>query len=292
VHLTPVWYACLTIFGLIFGSFFNVAIYRWPKEGKDHEWIKTPSHCPKCGAPIKWFDNVPVVSWLVLRGKCRNCGAPISPRYILVEAGTALLWLATAWVTTNHGLTGIPPDHVRPAHVICAVVFASLYLLTVIIDLETQLIPDEITVSHFATAWVFFFLARPDVVTPGWQSSVICMLALPAVFFGMAWLGWMGLGDVLLAAGFGVLFGWPLVAVVALLGFILGGLVAVPVMIRLMLRKEYKPGQHAIAFGPYLAISAFICLFCGRELIGWYLSLFGLKLLQNWQVVSAQSLQL
>jgi leader peptidase (prepilin peptidase)/N-methyltransferase len=292
VQLTPLWYASLSILGLIFGSFFNVAIHRWPKEGKEREWVRTPSHCPKCQAQIKWFDNIPLVSWLALRGKCRSCGQPISPRYILVEAGTALLWVSTAWLTVHHGLTGIAPAQIRPVHVICAVVFASLYMLTVIIDLETQLIPDEITVTHFITAWVFYFLARPDTITPGWQTSVICMLALPAILYLMGLMGWMGMGDVLLAAGFGVLFGWPLVAVVMMLGFILGGVVAVPILIRLVRRGEYKAGKHAIAFGPYLAVSAFICLFFGRDIVGWYLGLFGLKLLQNWQVVSSQPLTL
>jgi leader peptidase (prepilin peptidase)/N-methyltransferase len=105
-------------------------------------------------------------------------------------------------------------------------------------------------------------------------------------------MGWMGFGDVLLAAGFGVLFGWPLCGIMAMLGFIIGGVVAVPVMLRLMARKEYKPGQHAIAFGPYLAVSAYVCLFFGHDLVNWYLGLFGLKLVQGWHVMSAQPLHL
>jgi leader peptidase (prepilin peptidase)/N-methyltransferase len=171
-------------------------------------------------------------------------------------------------------------------------ILASLYLLTVVIDLDTQLIPHEITVTQFVTAWAFFFLARPDTISPSWQSSLYCMLGVAALFGLMCWLGWMGDADIWLVAGFGVLFGWPLLPVAVMLGFILGGIIAVPILIRLKARGQYEPGKHALAFGPYLAISAYLCLFFGRDLISWYLGLFGLKVLQNWHVVSAHPPQL
>ncbi|MDQ3024717.1 MAG: prepilin peptidase, partial [bacterium] len=100
MQLATHWYILIGILGLVFGSFFNVAIYRWPLEDKkEREWVKTPSRCPKCGTPIRWYDNIPLFSWLILlHGKCRACKAPISWRYPLVEAGTSVLWLLTAWL--------------------------------------------------------------------------------------------------------------------------------------------------------------------------------------------------
>src|SRR5204863_64940 len=98
------------------------------------------------------------------------------------------------------------------------------------------------------------------------------------VFYLFAWLGWMGYGDVFLAAAFGILFGWPMTAIVILLGFLLGGIAAVPVMAYLMLTKRYKVGQHHIAFGPFLCVSAYVCMFFGWEIAAWYLNLFHLQL--------------
>jgi leader peptidase (prepilin peptidase)/N-methyltransferase len=183
-------------------------------------------------------------------------------------------------------MSGVAPEKIRLVHVIFAIVFASLYLLTIVIDAETQIIPDEITITHFLAAWLFFFLARPDIVSNNWVANVVCMVALPAIFFVMCWLNWMGGGDVALAAGFGALFGWPLSAVVALCGFMMGGVVAVPMLLYLVARRKYEPGKHAVAFGPYLAVSAYICLFFGHSLVAWYFRLFGLKLLPDWSVTS------
>jgi leader peptidase (prepilin peptidase)/N-methyltransferase len=293
VHLSPIWYVALGVLGLVFGSFFNVAIHRWPKEAKaEREWVKTPSHCPKCGAPIRWYDNIPVFSWLALGGKCRDCKAPISPRYIIVEVATGLLWILTGWLTSAYGFTGLDAAGMTTVHLVFALVFASFYFLTVVIDAQTQIIPDEVAIPLFIAAWAFYFAAKPLVITPNWQSSLICMLAFPAVFFIFAWLGWMGMGDVMLAAGFGVLFGWPLTAIVILLGFLLGGVVSVPIMGYLIAKRRYKVGTHAIAFGPYLATSAYVCLFFGKEIAGWYLHLFNLQLNPNWTVTSSTPIML
>jgi leader peptidase (prepilin peptidase)/N-methyltransferase len=182
-------------------------------------------------------------------------------------------------------MTGVPAANVQPVHVAFAIVFASLYLLTIVIDAETQLIPDEITITHLLAAWAFFFLARPDVVSADWKVNLIMMLVLPAVFFAMAWMGWMGMGDVVLAAGFGALFGWPLGGIVAVLGFIIGGVLMLPRFVILLVQRRFKFGQHEVAFGPFLAVSAYICLFFGHALVNWYLSLYGLQLLPDWTVI-------
>src|SRR4051812_44730470 len=186
-------YVLVGVLGLLFGSFFNVAIYRWPLEGKEHEWVKTPSHCPKCRAPIHWYDNIPLFSWLVLlRGKCRACKAPISWRYPLVEAGTCVLWLLTTWLVTTHGFSGVDPAQQTGWHIFFAIWFASFNLLTVIIDAETQLIPDEITVAYAVGAVAFMAVCHGATISPSWIASLIGALALAGFYFIFERIGAMG----------------------------------------------------------------------------------------------------
>ena len=266
--------------GLVFGSFFNVAIYRWPQEDpKEHEWVRTPSHCPKCGQQIRWFDNIPLISYFfLLRGKCRDCHAPISIRYPLVELVTACIWLLTTWLVDHYGLSFHTPGIPTYWHLAFTLFFASLYFLTVFIDFETQLIPNEITIAHFAGAWLFVgYCAYAHVpgISPGWQSSLIGMFVLSAFFFILAYFGGMGFGDVLLAIGLGVLFGWKLVIATGFLAVLMGGVVAIVLMTVMFIRRNYRK-KVPIPFGPYLAVSAYICMFAGHQMISWYLGLFGL----------------
>ena len=273
MHLAPYWYIFIGVLGLLFGSFFNVAIYRWPQEGKEHEWVKTPSHCPKCGAQIRWYDNIPLFSWLVLlRGKCRNCKAPISWRYPLVEAGNCILWLVTTWLVAHHGFSGVDPSQQTGWHIFFAIWFASFNLLTVIIDAETQLIPDEITVSYMLGAIAFMAICHGATVSPGWVSSIIGALALAGFYFIFERIGAMGFGDVLLALGIGFLFGWPLVAAQGLLSLMLGGIPAIFLMLWLVARRKYKFGTTFIAFGPFIGVAAYICMFWGWDIVRWYLT--------------------
>jgi leader peptidase (prepilin peptidase) / N-methyltransferase len=276
VHLATHWYVLIGILGLTFGSFFNVAIYRWPLEDKkEREWVKTPSRCPKCSTPIRWYDNIPLFSWLVLlRGKCRACQAPISWRYPLVELGTALLWLLTAWLVDHQGFTGVDPAAQTGWHVFFALWFASLYLLTVIIDFETQLIPDEITIAHFIGSLTFMALCAGATISGGWVPSLIGMVALAAFYFVFCLMGAMGFGDVLLAVGIGLLFGWPLVVAQGFLSLLLGGIPAIFLMAWLVARRKYKFGTTMIAFGPYIGVAAYVCLFWGWQIVHWYLSIF------------------
>jgi len=271
VEIQPVLYVVIFLLGLCFGSFFNVAVYRWPKEDrKEREWILTPSHCPHCQAKIRWYDNIPLISYIILRARCRACGAPIHWRYPAIELGTALLWVATAWLVTSVGLSNVDSEQVTYWHVAFTIVFASLYFLTCIIDFQTSLIPDEITIAHFIAAWAFMLVCQGAVISPGWLSSVIGMFVLSLFFLVLWYFGGMGLGDVFLAVGFGALFGWQLVIVVGFVGVLLGGVVAVAVIVWLTAHGKYKRGIP-IPFGPYLVISAFICLFWGQNLLDWYM---------------------
>jgi len=277
-------YAALFVLGLVFGSFFNVAIYRWPNEDPhEREWVRTPSHCPHCKHPIRWYDNVPLLSFVLLRGRCRHCHALISWRYPAVELGTALLWMLTAWLVSRFGLTGVEVSRLTAWHYVFAVYFASLYMLTVVIDLQTLEIPDEITIANFAGAWLFMLACRGNTVSPGWLSSVIGMLVLSGFFYLLTLLarrqgGAMGLGDALLSIGLGALFGWKLVIAVGFVAVLLGGAVAIPILAWLLLTRRYRGlGAHPIPFGPFLALSAYACMFWGWDLVGWYIRTFHLQ---------------
>lgn len=263
------------ILGLCFGSFFNVAIHRWPLEDpKEREWVSTPSHCPKCGKPIRWFDNIPLVSYFILlRGKCRDCKEPISIRYPLVELGTALFWVLTTWLVANVGLTGVEAASQTMWHIVFALFFASAYLLTFIIDLETGLIPYEITIPNIIVPWLFMWICHGATISPDWQSSLIGMFVLSVFFLVLWYFGAMGDADILLVAGFGILFGWKLVLTSGFMGIFIGGIIGMFIIARLKLRKQYKLGT-VVHFGPFLVFAAYICLFYGNDILNWYLSLY------------------
>ena len=275
VELHLAWYVIIFVLGLCFGSFFNVAIYRWPHEDpKEHEWVKTPSHCPKCGSKIRWFDNIPLVSYLILlQGKCRDCKAPISLRYPIVELVTALLWVLTTWLVTHVGHSGVALSQITGWHIVISLLVASFYLLTFIIDLETQTIPDEILVGHGVTAILYLFVCHGATVSPGWLASLIGLAALALIFFLLSVPEWMGEGDIYLVAGFGILFGWKLGLTSVFLGIVLGGIFGAFLIIYLLIRGRYK-GKTMVPFGPFLVLAAYVCLFYGGPILDWYLGFF------------------
>jgi len=273
--LSPtLWTIVILLLGLIFGSFFNVAIHRWPKEDrKEREWVHTPSRCPSCGARIAWFDNIPLLSWLLLRGKCRSCKAPIHWRYPVVEASTAILWLGTAWLVRNIGLSGVGSAELTGWHYFFAILLASLCFLTVIIDGQTQIIPHEINVPLFTGAWAFFLICQPATISSGWLDSVIGMLVLALPFGVFYLLNWMGDADIPFVASMGVLLGWKLTLTAGLIAVALGGLVGLALLVRKIAKeKAYKPGTE-IPFGPFLAVSTYITMFWGQQILDWYLGL-------------------
>lgn len=277
VEISAAAYAGIFILGLVFGSFFNVAIHRWPLEDKkDHEWVKTPSRCPKCRARIKWYDNVPLLSYLVLGGKCRSCKAPIHWRYPAVELGNALLWSATAWAVAHFGLSRIPPADITWWHIAFIIWFVSLAFLTIVIDFQTQLIPDEITIATFVCAWAFFLVCKPHTITHGWLDSLIGMATLALPFLVFCLLGWMGLGDVLYLLGVGALLGWKLTLTAGFIAVTIGGIVAVAIVLVLLALRRYKRGIP-IPFGPYLAIGAVTAAIWGERIFNWYFAQFGLS---------------
>ncbi|MBU2590716.1 MAG: prepilin peptidase [Nitrospinota bacterium] len=237
------------ILGTIIGSFLNVCIYRLPRK---ESVVSPPSHCRSCDSRIAWYDNVPIVSWLVLRGKCRGCGSPISIEYPIVEFVTGLIYLFTY---LRYGQS--------PYLVIYLLLF-SAFLVIAIIDFKHQIIPDMITLPGTAIGIAApFFL---NYMTP--KASIIGLLVGGGLFFLIALLsrGGMGGGDIKLMAMIGTFVGWPGVLVTTMIGSLLGAIVGIALMI---MGKKGRKSQ--IPFGPFLIIGATVYILWGGYIIRWYL---------------------
>jgi len=213
------------------------------------------SACPRCGNPIAWFDNIPLVSYVLLRARCRQCSEPISLRYPLVELLTGLLFVLTAW-ELGAGL-----------HLVAGLTLITVLIAITAIDLDCQLIPDVISLPGI----VLGFLLSAMAGEPGWLDSLIGILVGGGLFFVIivASRGGMGGGDMKLGAMLGAFLGWKLVLVAALLAVLSGGLVAV---ILLVLRSKGR--KDAVPFGPFLALGGAVSLFWGVPLLEWYLGVF------------------
>lgn len=246
------------VFGLAFGSFANVVIQRVPRT---ESLVKPPSECPKCLTPLQWRDNVPIVSWLVLRGKCRHCGEPISKRYPLVELATGLLF---AGIGARFGL-----DWALPAFLL----YGWTLLVLAVIDAYTRKIPNRLTYPLTPTLLVLLIGAALLQGQPGWAvRAVVAGLLAFFLLFTMAVInpGGMGMGDVKLAAFLGLglgYLGWGHVVLGLFGGFLIGGVSAIGLLlVRMRSRKDLIP------FGPYLAVGALVAVLVGRPLIDGYLA--------------------
>jgi leader peptidase (prepilin peptidase) / N-methyltransferase len=271
----PAWMGLtsLFLFGLVFGSFGNVVIWRLPRgDSLSHPG----SQCPKCHASIRWHDNVPLLSWLVLRAKCRKCGAPISWRYPAVELLSGLLWLAAG---VRFGST---------LATLAAVVFLYLLLLLSFIDWDTMRLPNALvgilfgvgvlgaTVSQFANVSVIPVLAwtgggplaQPLVgaaVGAILGGGVVLLISL--TYAAVRKTQGMGMGDVKLLAAIGVYLG-PYSIMTLFLGTMLGAVYGL-----IPIRGSEKGGRRKFPFGPFLASGAALTLFFGPQIWSWYASL-------------------
>ena len=235
--------------GLAFGSFLNVCIVRLPHDGS---LLRPPSSCPHCRARIAWRDNIPVMSWLLLRGRCRHCGGPISAQYPLIELLVGVLWAgaAFAWGPTLHALAGA--------------VFGTILLGIAITDARHMLIPDEFT-------WGGLVLGLAFALGGGGPALVEALLGAAAGFallYAIAVIGeWvfkeeaMGGGDIKMMAMVGAFVGWPGVLLTVFLGALLGTLIFVP----LTLRKK-----RLVPFGVFLAVGAAAAFVAGDAIVTWY----------------------
>jgi leader peptidase (prepilin peptidase)/N-methyltransferase len=243
-------------FGAIVGSFLNVCIYRLPR-GRSVVW--PASACGACGRELAWFENVPIVSWIVLRARCRTCRAPISWRYPIVEALTALMF-ALAWANVGPG-----------ALLVSRLLFGCALVVLFAIDLEHHLLPNTITLPGIVVGFVFSFFT-----SPGWLASLLGILVGGGVLLGVAkayyWLRHeegLGMGDVKMLAMVGAFIGWKLTLVTLMMASIAGSLVG------LLLIVTGRGGlKYALPFGTFLAVGAAAAATIGPDLLDWYLGLW------------------
>ena len=239
--------------GTIIGSFLNVVAYRLPR---GESLARPASRCPSCGTPIKPYDNVPVLSWLALRGRCRACGASISPRYPLVEAATGLLCAA---VVVAKG---------ADSDAWLGLAFVLVLVPITLIDLDVRLIPNVLTLLGAVAALVIQALVDPgelvEALIAGAAAGGFLLLAVLAYPRGM------GMGDVKLAGMMGLFLGRA-VAPAMFVALISGTLVGAVIIARVGAERGRKT---AIPFGPYLALGGLVGLFAGDAIVDWYLDTF------------------
>ncbi len=241
------------VLGAVFGSFLNVVVHRLPR----HESLVTPaSHCPKCGTPVKPYDNIPILSWLMLRGHCRGCGAGISVRYPLVEALTAALCVGA--VLAHHSAAGIALN----------VTLILLLVPAALIDLEHRIIPNRITafgaVLALALGLALDPAGEPGRLIAGGAAGGFLLIA------ALAYPGGMGMGDVKLAGMMGLFLGAAVAP--ALLIAMIAGVVVGSVVIA---RQGAEAGRKTpVPFGPSLALGALVAIFVGQQLVGVYVNHF------------------
>jgi leader peptidase (prepilin peptidase)/N-methyltransferase len=248
----PLGLLAAVLLGLVVGSFLNVVISRLP-EGRSL-WAPR-SACPRCGVPIAWYDNIPVVSFAVLRRRCRACGMPISWQYPTVEILTAV-GFALSWRAFGP----------RAEFVTAAIVLSALIAITVI-DLRHQIIPDLITLPGIVTG-VVVNLASQRVP---WLESILGIAVGGGLFFVIivASRGGMGGGDMKLGAMLGAFLGWKVVLFSVFVAVLLGGVLAIG-----LLASGRRGRKDPIPFGPFLAAGGAVGLFCGERIVAWYLSGF------------------
>jgi leader peptidase (prepilin peptidase) / N-methyltransferase len=241
------------LFGAIFGSFLNVVAYRLPRG----ESLSRPrSRCPGCETPIRPYDNVPVLSWLLLRGRCRDCRTPISARYPLVEAGTGALCALVVFA--------MGPDE----DALLGLALVLLLVPVTLIDLDHRIIPNRLMLIGTILAPALVLLSRPDALVEHLLAAVAA-----GGFFLVAVLAYprgMGMGDVKLAFVLGLFLGrdvGPALFVALIAGTLVGAAV--------IARKGAAEGRKtAVPFGPFLAVGAIVALFAGDAMVEWYLGTF------------------
>ncbi len=250
-----------SLLGLIVGSFLNVVAHRVPA---GRSVVRPGSTCPACGAPVRPRDNVPVLSWFVLRGRCRDCGSAISARYPMVEAATGITFAAAALVL---GAVWVLPAYWW---------FASVGIALVLTDLDHKRLPDRIVFPGFAGG--IALLAAGTLLEGGGVGPMVRALAGAAAYAGFLFVifliaprGGFGFGDVKLALVLGLFLAyrsWAVLWAGIMLAFLIGGVTAV-----VLLATRRAGRKDAIPFGPALIAGAFVAVAWGQELADWYLGI-------------------
>ncbi len=248
----PLLYPCAGLLGLLFGSFYNVVIYRYQK---GISIISPRSYCPNCKTPLQAADLIPVFSYILLRGRCRHCGTKISFRYTAVELLSALLFTAALW---RFGLS---------LELLIYIPLFSALLIVSAIDLEIKKIPNAFVGAIF----IWALLRQIAVPALSWTDAALGLLAGGGVtlLIALASRGGMGGGDVKLLAVLGFLAGWLDLILIFILAVFIGAAAGIALI---FFRK--KNGKTALPFGPFIFLSYIIVVFWGSQIWGFYFSLF------------------
>ncbi|HWR57269.1 MAG TPA: prepilin peptidase [Thermodesulfovibrionales bacterium] len=244
------------LFGAIVGSFLNVCIYRLPK---GLSVVFPLSHCPSCSTPIKPYDNIPIISYLLLGGKCRHCREKISPRYLFVEVLNSLMYILVIW---RFGFGWHTPVFFA---------FCSAMIVITFIDLDVQIIPDAITLPGICIGLIAGSLILPNPFERssllGFRDASIGMVSGGGLFYLIAVLsrGGMGGGDIKMMAMIGAFAGWKSVLLTTFAGSLVGSIVGIVLMV-----FTGKGRKTKIPFGPFLALGAIMSLFYGQEIATYY----------------------
>lgn len=265
--------AVAALLGGILGSFLNVCVYRLPR---DLSVVRPRSSCPKCGTMIAWYDNVPVVSWLLLGGRCRKCREPISPMYPLVELTIALVWAAAA------ARLGATPQAFSTA------LFVTLLVGILLTDAQHFIIPDEFSLGGLGAGLALSFVTDIGIARSALGAASGFALLGAVKFAGdyalrAGWIGGaavtetlgqdepvssMGMGDLKMLAMIGAFIGWQGVLASVFLGALAGTIIYLPFL--------FRKTRPLVPFGIYLAMGALVALVFGNRLVAWYVSVLGL----------------
>ncbi len=239
-------------FGLAIGSFLNVCIYRLPR---GESVVSPPSRCPSCGRGLRWFENVPVLGYLLVGGRCRTCRVAVSPMYPIVEAGTTFLFLLQYWQLGWQPLLGI------------RLVFVAAMIALFVIDLQHRILPNVITLPG-----VVIGVAASLLFEPGWRASLIgvvvgggALWAVGEAYFRIRGEEGMGMGDVKMLAMIGAFLGWQLMLVTLLIASLAGSAFGGG-----MILLDRGSMKYALPLGSFLAAGALIATHVGRPLLEWY----------------------
>ena len=251
-------YLFAAAFGLVIGSFLNVCIYRLPL---DESIVWPASRCTSCGRALSWFENIPVLSYAVLGGNCRTCGAHISLMYPVIEALTAALFVATYAV---FGLSWLLPIRI---------LFGCAMIVLLVIDLQHQILPNEITLGGIAAGLAVSFATLDN---PGWRDAALGAAAGGGIPWLVAW-GYervrhqqgLGFGDVKMLAMIGAFLGWKLMLLTLASATVLGSLTAGALML-----AGRASLQSKLPLGTFLAVTAILSSLFGRPIVEWYFALY------------------
>lgn len=272
----------VTIFGIIIGSFLNVIIYRLPKM-MYHNWLEEfaeefPQHnisvpqekislslpgsfCPVCKTKIKPIHNIPILSWLLLKGRCAYCGTKISIRYPAVEALTGL---ASLLIYAHFGPS---------LYMLCGLLFTYLLITAAFIDADTKLLPDSITLPLL---WFGLLLSLTGISPVSLHDAVLGVIVGYLSLWSLYWIfklitgkEGMGYGDFKLLAALGAWCGWQGLLSIVLISSLLGSILGI---IQLWINRHNENKDYSLAFGPYLALAGWICLLWQSNIVQWYLS--------------------